>query len=128
MKKIFLILTIIIVIGCDPITKKLLLINNVNEKKYYLLLLDTASLNKNITKVVFGKLNSNDSVWPTLVSGKGKNFWENYINRYSKDSTLYIYFFNTNQITDSIINERRYKRFDLKVKDLDSLHWILKYE
>lgn len=113
--------------GCDPYMTKLEIVNNSNEQAFYIFLLDTSVIN-NLPPSDAEKIEPLQSKWPILGNGKGEHFWEDFINEYSKDSSLYIYFFNSIEITEQVINERRYKRYDLKVKDLDSLQWKVVYE
>jgi len=126
MKYLLYVLLLIELCGCDTIVKKLELINNTNETKYCLMKSDTTlghdypNLSLNLIEVT-----PNDSVWPSLVSGNSDQIWEYMINNHSLDSTLFLYFFDTNMIDKTIIDGKKYKRLDLKVKDLEKLHWIV---
>ena len=62
-----------------------------------------------------------------VLGGKGEGVWEYNMNHESRDSTLNIFFFNTNPLNDSIINNKNYKWRGLKVEDLEDLGWIVKY-
>ena len=110
--------------ACDVSNKKLILINKTNDTVYYRLLTNS-TLNK---KIYLYKLNPNDSTMPDFVlGGKGEGVWEYNMNHESRDSTLNIFFFNTNPLNDSIINNKNYKWRGLKVEDLEDLGWIVKY-
>jgi hypothetical protein len=118
-------LILIFIAGCDPNCEKLLLFNNTKETIYYKLKFDT-SITKDI--YVYDVL-PYDTVRPNLVRGFCKEgLWEYKINHESKDSTLHIFIFTTKNITNDIIFKRKFKRFDLKVKTLDSLKWIVTYK
>jgi hypothetical protein len=122
MKKIIIILTIFITLSCDTSNRKLLLINNCSNILYYRLLTDTVLFNE----LYIFKVLPYASVRPVFTSG-GEGAWEYSINNMSKDSTLHIYFFKTDQLNDSIIKGRFYKRLDFKVRDLKQLHWVVFY-
>ncbi len=119
-------IVLILLVACDPVTLKLELVNNSEETKYYIIMLDTTL--KNYLPLPAQEISPHHSEWPIIGFGKGKDFWAKYINKHSIDSTLYIYIFDTNHINDRIINEKKYERLDLKVKDLDSLNWKVNCE
>ena len=123
MKSILILLMMIVCCSCDINNQKLLLINKTSTSIYYRLLTDTV-LNKELQLY---KAPPHDTVRPNFVMG-GKGAWEYAINTRSSDSTLHIFIFKTDKITDDAIKNQRYKRFDFKVKDLEALKWIFVYE
>ena len=118
-----MILVMIACVSCDINNQKLLVVNKTNSPIYIELLTDTV-LNKELQLY---KASANDSVRPNFVMG-GKGAWEFSINHDSKDSTLHIFIFTEDKITDDIINNREFKRLDYKVKDLEALKWIIVVE
>ena len=113
-------------IGCDFNNIKLKLINKGNTNIYYTLSMDT-TLNEGI--YVY-KLNSKDSIYPNFVMGRGKGVWEYKINTESVDSSLHIFSFlyddiHSNIIPSKIILANKFRRLDLKVKDLDKMNWTV---
>ncbi len=122
MKKILIAaLLIIVCLGCDIRKEKLLLVNKTSSPIHCCLLTDTV-LMKGLT--LYTAL-PNDSVKPMFVFG-GEGAWEHHING-SKDSTLYVFIFGNDSITDEVIANRQYKRLGYKVKDLDLLNWVVVY-
>lgn len=109
--------------SCDINNQKLLLINKTSNTIYYELLTDTV-LDKELQLY---KVSAYDSVRPNFVMG-GEGAWEYSINHDSKDSTLHIFIFTSDKITDNIINNQEFKRLDYKVKNLDALKWIIVFE
>jgi hypothetical protein len=122
MRKLLLPIILIAFFGCDINNEKLIIINKTAEPVYYSLLADTA-LN---TELPLYKALPGDTVYPNFVMG-GKGAWEYAINKRSNDSTLHIFIFTSAKLTDDDIKESRYKRFDLKLKDLEALSWIFIY-
>ena len=115
--------------GCDMNNQKLVLVNETNKTVYYRLLTDTILYEG----LYIYKLNSSDSVSPNFVMGKGEGVWERKINTASKDSSLHIFIFPIgslldNKLTKSIINGKTYKRYDLKVNDLEKARWKVYYK
>jgi hypothetical protein len=53
--------------------------------------------------------------------------WVNKINKYSIDSALHIFVFQTDKITDELIKNKEYERLSFTVKELDSLNWTVVY-
>jgi hypothetical protein len=113
----------IVCYSCDINNQKLLLINKTSTPIYYRLLTDTV-LNKELQLY---KALPHDTVRPNFVMG-GKGAWEYAINTRSSDSTLHIFIFKTDKITDNAIKNLQYKRFDFKIKDLETLKWTFVYE
>jgi hypothetical protein len=111
---------ILILTQCDINNQKLLIINHSSKPFYYLLLTDT-TLSKDSQLFM---INPNDSAFPNFVFG-GNGAWKYKINSDSKDSTLHIFILNLGYLNDSIIKNRKYKRLNFQVKDLNSLNWRL---
>jgi hypothetical protein len=125
MKRIFIIVLVFQLIGCDYTSKKLKIVNNTNETKFCIYKLDTTL--RKYAPQTFLELLPHSYIMPSM-PGKGDLIWEHTINNHSIDSTLYIYFFDTNQIDESIVSQHRYKRFDYKVKELDNINWVVEYK
>jgi hypothetical protein len=123
MRNILILLVVIVCTSCDINNQKLLLINNTSNQLYFRLLTHT-DLNK---EMQLYKVAPHDTVRPNFVRG-GEGAWEYKIYKESKDSTLYIFIFTTDSITDDIIKNQRFKRLDYKVKDLEALNWIIVFE
>jgi hypothetical protein len=113
----------IICYGCDINNQKLLLINNTNDTIFYRLSIDSAAPRE----VQLNEALPHDSVWPNFVMG-GVGAWEYKINTKSYDSTLHIFIFFTDKISDEVIANNQYKKIDLKIHDLESLKWTVVYE
>lgn len=109
--------------SCDINNQKLLFYNRTSTPIFYCLLTDT-TLNKGLHLY---EVSGNDSVRPNFVMG-GEGAWEYKINKRSSDSTLHIFIFTTNKITEDDIINRKFKRLDYKVKDLEALKWVIVYE
>ena len=123
MKKTFYYFLILFTFSsCDPSCQKLMFVNNTSDSIFYRLLTDTI-LKQNYYIYSIGP---NDSTKPLFVMG-GCGAWEYKINKESMDSTLYVFVLKTDKLNDSIISNHEYKRFDFKVKDLDSLKWRIVY-
>ncbi len=123
MKYIIVTLLLVLSYSCDINNQKLLLINNTNDPIYVRLSIDTTpSKDAYLYKVL-----SHDSIWPNFVMG-GEGAWEYKINSDSKDSTLHVFIFSTNILTESMIKDRNFKRLDFKIGELDSLNWKLVYK
>lgn len=118
-----MIIVMIVCSSCDINNQKLLLVNETSNTIYYRLLTDTV-LNKELQLY---KAYAYDTVRPNFVMG-GKGAWEYAINKRSSDSTLHIFIFTTDKITDDVINNLEFKRLDYKVKDLEALNWIIVFE
>jgi hypothetical protein len=119
----------VFICSCDMNNQKLVLVNQTDSNIYYRLLTDTADFKKDL--YVY-KLNARDTVLPNFVMGTDPKGWENTINNESADSTLHIFIFRVdalpdNRLTRQIIWERKYERYDFKVKDLEKSHWKLYY-
>lgn len=108
--------------SCDINHQKLTIVNKTSSPIYYTLLTDTIL---NIDLHLY-TVPANDSVKPNFVMG-GKGAWEYKINNDGLDSALYIFFFKTKQLTDSIILKKKYRCYRLRVNDLDSMNWALNY-
>ncbi|MGD9992544.1 MAG: hypothetical protein AB7S69_04525 [Salinivirgaceae bacterium] len=123
MRNILMIIVMIVCSSCDINNQKLLLVNKTSNTIYYRLLTDTV-INKELQLY---KASAYDTVRPNFVMG-GKGAWEYAINKRSSDSTLHIFIFTTDKITDDVINNQEFKRLDYKVKDLEALKWIIVFE
>lgn len=142
MSRHVLMVLIILVWGCDPIDKKIVLSNKSSDVIFF-----STSVNDSIiTRSPFShayKIDQGDTIWDessNLVlsdSSKfltiiGKHAWENYINKKCKDSTLRIFIFNkslTKVPWDTIVSKQLYsKKFTYKVKDLEALNWRVEYK
>ena len=136
--------------ACDPITERLILINNTEGSFYYLLGEDTIPYLHRQLRLS----NPYDTVKPNFVTGI-RNYmgWEHKINRECIDSALHIFILSTNQITadmrevpnskhtvhvigkpnnweyawitDETIKNKNYERLSFTVKELDSLNWTV---
>lgn len=119
-RSLVLVLIMIVCISCDINNQKLLLVNKTNYPIYYRILTDTI-LN---TELQLYEIPIDDTVKPNFVMG-GHGAWEYAINKRSSDSTLYIFIFATDKITVDAINNRQFRRFDYKVKDLEAINWVI---
>ncbi len=130
MKKYLLLFIITMVVSCDLTDLKLSLVNNTNKTIYYHLSYDTIITN-NKEYLESSNIFPAESVNPHFARGS-RGGWEYGINNISKDSTLRIFFFMSDTIEhygwDDVINKGKFKRMDYKVKDLDSLGWLVVYE
>ena len=124
MKTIIFIIIILLCYGCDMNNEKLRLVNETKDTIYYDLILDTLLERGQYLY----KAPPFDTVWPNFVMGRGDGVWEYKINNESKDSTLHIFILNSNSVSNSVIKNHKYKRLDLKIKDLDRLKWIVVYQ
>ncbi len=119
-----LILLPLVMLGCERVDEKLLLVNNTNKSIYYYSLLDTGDL---FNRVEFEQISSHDSSHPFSGLGGGDGIWEYKINNVSPDSTLYIWVFDSSEINnrnfEGATKYRKYTKLKYKVKDLDSLKW-----
>jgi len=116
-------LCLICVTSCDINNQKLRLTNNSDVLVFYRLLTNnTPSLDLHTYH-----LYPFDTVYPNFVMGIGDGVWEYKINNKTKDSTLYIYIFDEENISEQKIKNNLYKKKGFKVKDLDSLNWIVTY-
>ena len=122
MKKILLISTLVFLfVKCDMNNQKLALKNNSSKIIYYRLLTDTIL----DTGIQIYEAKPHETVMPNFVMGRGEGVWEYKINHQSPDSTLHIFIFMQKEIDADVIIEKKYKRFDYKVKDLNSLNWTV---
>jgi len=127
-------LLLLICTGCvlDLDDHKLVLLNNTHDTVYYRLKVDTALIEKDVSRlqdVYYFKLSPHDSAYPLFARvGEG---WEQKLYSVSKDSLFRLYLFNTDTVSrygwKTIINRRLYTRLDLSVPMLDSLHWHVLY-
>jgi hypothetical protein len=120
MKKLFWIGFLLLLTRCDRIDTQLLMVNNTDNIIYYYILPDTnLYVGKNISNF---NIHPHDSIRPRILIG-GNGVWTYWINHESKDSTLHIFIFSKNIITNQIIKEKDFRRLDYKVKDLNNLNW-----
>lgn len=120
MKLIYL-LFVFSFVGCDSLDEKLKIVNRSEEKLFYLVKTDTI-LKEDLKLSTFRNF---DTTKVGIIGGEGA--WEYRINKKSKDSCIYIFLFNTNKIGSNTISNNIYKRKGFKVKDLESLNWIVTY-
>jgi hypothetical protein len=120
MRFYFIMLMLFLCSSCDINNQKLLFINKTNNPIYFCLLTDTVLS----TDLQLNKVFSSDSIKPNFTKG-GKGAWEYKINNDSSDSTLHIYIFKSDSITDDIIKNKQFKRFDYNVKELEDLNWTI---
>ena len=112
--------------SCDMDNQKLLIVNHFDRKIYYHLYTDTV-LYKDLYVYPLAK---NDSIFPHFVRGLGEGVWEYEINTSSIDSTLHVFVFKidtvtNNKLTEEIIQKKQYTRLDLNVKELEKMNWRL---
>jgi hypothetical protein len=124
MKYICAFLVLLVFSGCDPNCQKLLIINSSEKEIFYFLSTDTVVYRN----TYLYKLSSKDSVKPNFVKGFCReDTWKKKIERYSKDSTLHIFFLTLPMLDDNIISKHLYNRIDLKTSKLDSTNWVVRY-
>jgi len=125
MNKILIFLISVLFYSCDPITSRLVLVNDTSEKIYYRLLTDTIL----VSDLYFYHAYAFDTVEPNfgIVGINNNKGWEHKINRECIDSALHIFIFQTNKMTDELIKNREYERLSFRVKELDSLNWTVVY-
>jgi len=111
---------LILLIGCHIQNKDLIVTNSSNEVIYYFGSFDTLLSIKGIKPDII-EPNKSDYL---AFSGD----WKYSINKESPDSTLHIYFFKTPIMNNDLLKERKYKRLDFKIKDLDRLKWVVVYD
>ena len=122
MKSVLLVFLLIVCTNCDINNQRLLLVNNTSNPVYYRLLTDTV-LNKDHQLY---KADAYDTVRPNFAMG-GEGAWEYAINQNSKDSTLHIYIFNNDNISDCTIRDNICHRKGFNLDELDSLNWVITY-
>ncbi len=124
MKKITIITIVtVFLIGCDKLDEKLRLVNiSAKELFYVVSYKDDLIYNDNLDINSFPNF---DTVKVGIIGGTGA--WEYHINKRGSDSTLFIYIFSEKNITEQIIESNLYQKKGFKVKDLDSLNWIVTY-
>jgi len=125
MKKLLFLLIATMLYGCDPITYRLVLINETSEKIYYRLFTDTIFNKEEYVYIA----NAHETVNPNFGIPGINNYrgWEHKVNREGIDSALHIFIFSTDQITEEILKNREYVRLSYKVKELDSMNWTVVY-
>ncbi len=144
MKKFFFgVVPFIILQACDPIDKRLTLRNESEDLIFYAMS-PNDSIRGRSPLISSYRIEQADTLWDEssnlLLSDSGKsvamigrNAWENYINERCKDSTLRIFVFEKNLITqvpwDTLVIKQLYsKKFTYKVKDLEKLNWRVEYK
>ena len=141
MNKILIFLIAVLFYSCDPMTPRLVLVNDTSEKIYYRLLTDTI-LDPELYLYQAYQAYAFDTVEPNfgIIGIRNYKGWEHKINRQCIDSALHIFIFSTDKITDELIKNkelvlltdeliknRDYVRLSYKVKELDSLNWTVVY-
>jgi len=120
--------------GCvfDQDDHKLVLCNHSMDTSYFYALTDTTLTMKYVTflpRTPYLTVTPGDSGYP-LFARKGEN-WAYKINTICQDSLLRLFIFDADTTRkygwENIIKLKKYFRFDLSVKELDSLHWHVTY-
>lgn len=121
---------------CDPV-QELEIVNEANDTLFFEL-----SHNRRLEVFPIQKEKNGDTLWSKMnfVFPKqniklpliGKNGWNNFINKRCLDSTLTIFFFDEELLKevsgDSLLEHQIYtKKSAYKVRDLEQLHWRIKY-
>jgi len=122
-KVLILLFSLFAFYACDINSLKLMLINDTENTVYYQLFTDTVPS----PNIHYRLLYPYETFKPAFYVGSPGTSWVNRINKYSIDSTLHIFIFQSDQITDEIIKNREYVRLSFKVKELDSLNWTVVY-
>ena len=153
-KVLFLLFSLLTFFSCDPVTERLIFVNNTEEPVYYLLYTDTIPY----LDAQLCLLYPYDTVKPNFGIAGIRNYkgWEYKINHECTDSALHIFIFCLHQITDEMmedknnkyvvyvigeppqkgeyvwiteecIKNREYERLSFTVKELDSLNWTVVY-
>jgi len=123
MKKVLLLFSLLAFYACNLNSLKLTVINDTENIIYYQLVPDTIPR----PNEGFYTLYPYETDMPAFLKQYGLMPWVDQINRHSVDSTLHIFIFQTNQVTDEMIKNREYVRLSYKVKELDSLNWTVVY-
>ena len=125
MNKIIFLLIAMLFYSCDPNTSRLVLVNETSEFIYHRVLTDTTFE----TELYVRKTYPFETVYPNFRIGGLWNYkgWEDKINREGIDSSLHIFIFSTDQITEEMIKNREYVRLSYTVKELDSMNWTVVY-
>ena len=129
-KVLILLFSLFVFSACDPCNQKLILINNTEDSIYF----DWSTNTVPTVNTYWELLYPYDTVKPCYMGG-----WIYAINRESIDSTLHIFIFPMDRITDDLKNSKevqltdeqiknsKYERLSFTVKELDSLNWTVVY-
>ena len=123
-KVLILLFSLLAFYACNMHPTKFILINNTESPIYYQLLSDTVPYF--LAKYDISLLCPYDTVKPSWVRG-GDGAWVYMINNHAIDSSLHIFIFKTDKMTDELIKNRDYVRLSFTVKELDSLNWTVVY-
>jgi hypothetical protein len=137
MKRIIIASILIALTSCWPQfgldDHKLLLINHSNATVYYELSYLRTLREQDVSyipKVPFLKLSNNDSIRPAFVR-YGSGGWKYMINKFSRDSSLHIFFFIVDTVNKygwkSILKMNKFDRKEMTTVQLDSLKWVYDY-
>lgn len=118
----------------DQLDLKLKLYNNSDKTFYNIIKKDTSLVTEDVTFITdktWGfTCNVNDTASPTFAF-RNHGGYVHKINKEGLDSSLYLYLFEVDSVKkygwEKIINdEKMYFRKGYKVKDLDSINWVIK--
>gem|GEM_PF-3370855 len=112
---------ILLLLACDKMDFKLHLTNQSGKNLYYQVKLDSIL----VEGLLIESLPNNDTLKVGTIGGEGT--WEYKIKQRSIDSTLYVFIFFDQELTNEVIRNRNYRMKGFKVKDLDKLNWIIAY-
>lgn len=112
---------ILFIWSCDKMDFKLHLTNHSGKNLYYQTKLDTIIYED----LIIEPLPNNDTIKVGIIGGEGT--WEYKIQKKSVDSTLHVYIFFDENVTDEVVLNKNYSMKGFKVKDLERLHWIVTY-
>jgi hypothetical protein len=119
----------------DKSDNKLKLVNNTQNQFYYIVKKDSTLQKNDVNyintneKSIFHFANINDTCFP-LFAFKNQGGFIRKINQECLDSTLFIYIFEVDSVKkynwDLIISKKLFSLKGFKIKNLDSLNWIIK--
>ena len=123
MKQLKILLILFACVSCDPNSRRLMLVNNTDEVIYYRLLLDSVLREE----LYLYEVLPNDTTYPNFVKSLKPTAWDYKINKYSIDSSLYIFIFHSNELDSRTIQNHNYQRFNFTVEELNEMQWIFDY-
>jgi len=133
--RITLLISIVIIFSCiDKFDKKLKLVNDTKKNFFQIVKEDTTLLISDVnyidTNSVHRVLKSDDILYP-IFAFKNHGGYTKKINEQCLDSTMYLYLFEIDSVKkyhwNSIIKkESMFIKKGFKVKDLDSMRWVIK--
>jgi len=134
----FAILVPLALCGCDPVDRRLTLVNYSDRLIFYSVSVNDSIMGRS-PLVASYEISRGDTIWDEssnlVPAGKkkslviiGKDAWVYYINRVCEDSTLRVFVFDKDLITsttwDTLVSTRRYThKITAKVKDLEKSNW-----